>query len=103
MTDTISPQDLRVLLAEGKVTLLDVRRRADKEADPEMIPSATWQNPEKVEEWKKTIPAGAKVVIYCARGGSVSKAVLATLREAKHEATFIEGGIEAWKKMEQIK
>ena len=47
MPETISPQEANVLLAEGTITLLDVRRKADKEADPEMIPGAVWQDPEK--------------------------------------------------------
>ena len=101
MPDTISAQEASVLLAQGTTTLLDVRRKADKEADPEMIPGAVWYDPEKVGEWEQTIPSGTKVVIYCARGGSVSKSTLATLRESNHDAVFIEGGIEAWKKTRQ--
>ena len=46
MPDTISPQEASALLAEGKATFLDVRRKADKEADPEMIPGAVWHDPE---------------------------------------------------------
>ena len=101
MPETISPQEANVLLAEGTITLLDVRRKADKEADPEMIPGAVWQDPEKVGEWEQALPPGMKVVIYCARGGSVSKSTLASLRESNHDAVFIEGGIEAWKKIQE--
>lgn len=101
MTDTISPQEANALLAKGKVTLLDVRRKADKEAAPEMIPGAVWHDPEKVDEWKRTIPPEAQVVIYCMRGGSVSKGTLAALHDAGLKASFIEGGIEAWKKEQQ--
>ena len=101
MPETISPQEANALLAEGTITLLDVRRKADKEADPEMIPAAVWQDPEKVGEWEQALPPGMKVVIYCARGGSVSKSTLASLRESNHDAVFIEGGIEAWKKIQE--
>ncbi len=101
MPDTISPQEANALLAKGKVTLLDVRRKADKEADPEIIPGAVWHDPEKVDEWKRTIPTEAHVVIYCMRGGSVSKSTLASLRDAGLDASFIEGGIEAWRKERQ--
>ena len=99
MPDAISPQEASVLLTEDTITLLDVRRKADKEADPEMIPGAIWYDPEKVDEWEQTIPSGTKVVIYCARGGSVSRSTLAALRESNHDAVFIEGGFEAWKEM----
>lgn len=98
MPDTISPQEAKALLAEGKAIFLDVRRKADKEADPEMLPGAVWHDPEKVDEWKRTLPLEAQVVIYCMRGGSVSKNTLAALRNAGLRASFIEGGIEAWKK-----
>lgn len=101
MPDTISPQEANALLAEGKTLFLDVRRKADKEADPEMIPGAVWHDPEKVNEWKRTIPPEAQVVIYCMRGGSVSRGTLAALRDAGVDASFIEGGIEAWKKERQ--
>ena len=101
MPDTISPQEASALLAEGKATFLDVRRKADKAADPEMIPGAVWHDPEKVDEWKRTIPSEAQVVIYCMRGGSVSKGTLAALHDAGLNASFIEGGIEAWRKTRQ--
>lgn len=42
------------------------------------------------------------VVIYCARGGSVSNSVLDELLNKGIRARFIEGGIEAFKKELQI-
>src|SRR5574340_171003 len=70
MTRTITPQELKEMLES--VTVLDVRRKADHDADPGMIPRAAWRDPEKVDEWSNGIPAGKEVVIYCVRGGSVS-------------------------------
>ena len=98
MPDSISPEEAGTLLTEGKAVFLDVRRRADKEANPEMLSGAEWRDPEKVDAWKKEIPAHARVVLYCVRGGSVSRSVQAALCESGVNAVFIEGGLEAWKK-----
>lgn len=103
MSDTISVQELKLLAPDGNLLLLDVRRKADKDAMPEMIPNAIWKDPELVQEWAKdldsSVGADAELIIYCARGGSVSKATLSVLREHKKKVRFIEGGIEAWQKV----
>jgi rhodanese-related sulfurtransferase len=49
MNPTISPDELKKLLDSKSVTLVDVRRKADYEADPHLIPGAAWRNPEQVE------------------------------------------------------
>lgn len=43
------------------------------------------------------MPKDQEVVIYCARGGSVSNKVLDKLLDNDVQARYIEGGIEAWK------
>jgi rhodanese-related sulfurtransferase len=96
MNRTISVQELKTLLETGKdVTLLDVRRKADYDA--KTIPNAAWRDPENTDAWSGDLPQDGEVVIYCARGGSVSNAVLDRLLEKKIRARFIEGGIAAWK------
>jgi len=79
-----------------EVVLLDVRRRED--FDGHVIPNAEWHDPERVDEWAGGLPQDKDVVLYCARGGSVSNKVLDSLLEKKIRARYIEGGIEAWKK-----
>jgi rhodanese-related sulfurtransferase len=98
MPRTITTRDLKALLETGKdVTLLDVRRKADYDADKEAVAGALWRDPEQVEEWSKDLPKDKDVVIYCARGGSVSNKVLDALLDKKLQARYIEGGIAAWK------
>jgi rhodanese-related sulfurtransferase len=98
MERTIKPEDLKKQIAAHKdVTLLDVRRKIDYDADKETIPGAVWRDPEKVDEWSKKLPHDKDVVIYCARGGSVSNKVLDELLDRKIKASYIEGGIAAWK------
>jgi rhodanese-related sulfurtransferase len=98
MPRTVTTRDLKTLLETRKdVTLLDVRRKADFDADKEAVAGALWRDPEKVEEWSRDLPKDKEVVIYCARGGSVSNKVLDALLDKKLQARYIEGGIAAWK------
>jgi rhodanese-related sulfurtransferase len=95
MERTIKPDTLKNELA-GKL-ILDVRRVADREAAPEHLPGAQWQNPEQLAEWADNLPKGQDIVLYCARGGSVSNSVVDALQAKGLKACFIEGGIEGWK------
>lgn len=95
MDRTIKPDTLKNELA-GKL-ILDVRRVADREAVPEQLPGAQWKNPEQLAEWVDNLPKDQNIVLYCARGGSVSNSVLDALQAKGLKARFIEGGIEGWK------
>ncbi len=87
---------LKKMLASGTVTLLDVRRPADREAAPGMIPGAVWHDPATLTAWSASLPAKAQTVIYCARGGSVSQSVSQQLRRQGLEVAFLHGGLQAW-------
>jgi rhodanese-related sulfurtransferase len=76
--------------------LIDVRRKADRDASSEQLPGATWHDPEQLAEWAAGLPRD-KPVLYCVRGGSVSNSVVDALRAQGLNARFIEGGIEGWK------
>ena len=97
MSRTITPNDLKPLVSNNTVTVLDVRRQDDFQSDTVTVPGAQWKNPELMAEWSKDLPKDREVVIYCARGGSVSNSVLDHLLGQGHRARYIEGGIEAWK------
>jgi rhodanese-related sulfurtransferase len=97
MTRTIIPNDLKPLVENESVTVLDVRRQNDFDADQVKVPGAQWKNPDGMAEWSKSLPKDKEVVIYCVRGGSVSNSVLDHLLGQGLKARFIEGGIEAWK------
>ena len=102
MTRTITATELKQKLGTGeKLALVDVRRKADLDADPQKIPGAQWQDPERMQEWSKQLPRDREVVIYCARGGSVSNSVLDHLQQNKINARFVEGGIAAWKELDK--
>jgi rhodanese-related sulfurtransferase len=97
MSRTVSPSDLKALLAHQHVMLIDVRRKNDYDADNRKVRGAVWRNPEEIAQWGETLPKDKEVIVYCVRGGSVSNAVLDHLRGKQIHARFIEGGIEAWK------
>ena len=80
-----------------KLTLLDVRRKSDLEADTTAIPGAEWRDPEKVDEWSGSLPKNKEIVLYCVRGGSVSNSVLDKLIAKGIQAKYLEGGLAAWK------
>ncbi len=95
MERTIQPDTLKSELADKLI--LDVRRIADRDAAPGHLPGAQWKNPEQLAEWADSLPKDREIVIYCARGGSVSNSVVDALQTKGLNARFIEGGIEGWK------
>jgi rhodanese-related sulfurtransferase len=97
MKPTLSPSELKKLLDRNSVTLLDVRRKADYEAEPDLIPGAAWRDPEQVESWSRELPKDRPVVVYCVKGGAVSQSITATLTGKQVDARFVEGGLKAWK------
>ena len=97
MSRTITPNDLKPLVEKEAVTVLDVRRSNDYDADKVKLPGAEWKNPEQLPEWSAKLSKEKEIVIYCARGGSVSNSVLDGLLGKGFKARFIEGGIEGWK------
>lgn len=100
MSGTITPNELSRRLEEKKdVAIIDVRRKPDYEAEKITIPGAVWRDPEQVDQWSQDLPKDKEVIIYCVRGGSVSKSVWARLSDHKLDVKYIEGGLSAWKEM----
>jgi len=97
MNPTLSPDELKKLLDSKSVTLVDVRRKADYDADPHLIPGATWCNPEEVETWSRGLSKDRPVVVYCVKGGSVSRSITEKLTRTQLNVRYIEGGLKAWK------
>jgi len=97
----IDAPKLAVMLAQGSITLLDVRRKSDYEADPGMIPGAIWRDPELVDLWAPELAKAPRTVIYCVRGGTVSRSVSSKLRQKGVDAAYLDGGIKAWTEQEQ--
>lgn len=98
MENTVKPEELKYLIDnDDDVLILDVRRRQDYEDDPDMISGAKWYDYEELEQWGAEIPADRRVVVYCLKGGALSKMVVEFLQKRKVDTCYLEGGITAWK------
>jgi rhodanese-related sulfurtransferase len=84
--NTISPNEL----------VLDVRRAAAFRESGEMIAGALRRDPEGVDEWARSLPRAASVVVYCVHGHEVSQGVAQALAARGVHARYLVGGIEAW-------
>ncbi len=97
MAHSITPRELRALTErDQEMIILDVRRKADYEAMPKKITGALWRDPEKADEWIDEIPQEQPVVLYCAKGGSVSQSIAERLQQSHPCVKFLQGGIKAW-------
>jgi rhodanese-related sulfurtransferase len=80
------------LRADRPPLVIDVRRNERFRESPYTIQGALHRDPATVEQWKRTLPAAASVVVYCVHGQEVSQNVAKALG-----ARYLEGGIEHWK------
>ena len=93
MDASISTADLRNSLRSATPPLvIDVRRNERFKDSPYLVKGALRRDPERVQEWKKTLPRAASVVVYCVHGHEVSQNVAKALG-----ARYLEGGIEHWR------
>ena len=89
----ISVSKLRQSLASGEPPLvIDVRKNERFRDTPYLIRGALRRDPARVAEWNKTLPQDAAVVVYCVHGHEVSQQAARALG-----ASYLEGGIEAWR------
>jgi rhodanese-related sulfurtransferase len=72
--------------------VIDVRRTERFRESTYLLKGALRRDPEKVLEWKKSLPRSASVVVYCVHGHEVSQGVAKAL-----QAKYLEGGLEHWK------
>jgi rhodanese-related sulfurtransferase len=94
MDASISAATLRQSLRGSEPPLvIDVRRNARFQEAGDLIRGALRRDPERVAEWKQALPRAAQVVVYCVHGHEVSQNVARALG-----ASYLEGGIEQWRK-----
>ena len=92
MDASLAPAALQQALRSGQPPLvIDVRKTPAFRAAPDMIRGALRRDPAAVELWKRALPRGADVVVYCVHGHEVSQGVAQALG-----ARYLEGGIEHW-------
>lgn len=97
MSDAIDPAELQQLLEQGAdITILDVRRREDREDVEHPIPGAEWKDPEKIDEWCGELVECRQVIVYCVKGQHVGNNARDYLRSRGIPSRSVEGGIRAW-------
>ena len=95
---SISAAELSDLLDRGQVSFYDVRRRTRFEESGETIPGVPWRDPEQVEVWARHLAPGRAVVVACVHGHEVSQGAAAALGRLGLAASYLEGGLEGWRK-----
>jgi len=94
---SISPQALYARLGtESAPIVVDVRRSPAFDADDKIIVGAVRRLPEAVDHWRRELPEGRSVVVYCVHGQEVSQNTVAALRAAGSDACYLEHGFTGW-------
>jgi rhodanese-related sulfurtransferase len=78
--------------------IVDVRRSPAFRDAGDTIAGALRRDPAAVGDWAKTLPRASSVVVYCVHGHEVSQGVARALADSGIRASYLEGGIEAWRK-----
>jgi rhodanese-related sulfurtransferase len=86
----------RILSNEAPL-VIDVRKNVPYLASYYTLPGAMRRDPLQVGVWAGTLPAVASVVVYCVYGHEVSMNTMWALRARGINASFMEGGVEAWR------
>ncbi|MDP2369534.1 chromate resistance protein ChrB domain-containing protein [Rhodoferax sp.] len=95
---SVSPSVLsRALEGPWPPLLIDVRKSHAFAESAWTLPGALRRYPLEVAQWARTLPHGPAVVVYCIHGHEVSVNTMQALRDQGIAATFLEGGIEAWR------
>jgi rhodanese-related sulfurtransferase len=95
---SVSAASLRSSLASARPPLvIDVRKGPTFSGAPDLIRGALRRDPLRVADWGKTLPGEADVVVYCVHGHEVSQGAAKALTERGYSASYLEGGIEAWR------
>lgn len=95
---SVSPGELASQLRAADAPLIiDVRKQEAFAASGDALPGALRRDPLQVAQWVATLPAAASVLVYCIHGHEVSQGAMAAMRQLGINASFLQGGIEAWR------
>ena len=97
MDTAITPRKLHSLIGSAEAPLvLDVRRDKAFDADDAIVASAV-RPPGDLVRFAAEHARGAPIVAYCVHGHEVSQDAARVLSQAGHVASYLDGGIEAWR------
>ena len=93
----VGVEEVRALLAEGKVQLVDARPKHSVSRDKDIAEGVEWRDPERVQEWMGELSKEKPVVVYCAYGFHVGCRTAIVLREAGFDAKYMNVGHSGWR------
>ena len=76
--------------------IVDVRKTPARARSGLTMPGSVWRAPFSADYWWQEF-AGQKIVVFCAHGHEVSKAVAGFLNDHGINARYLEGGFEAYR------
>ena len=93
----VGVEEVRALLAEDKVQLVDTRPKHFVSRDKDIAEGVEWRDPERVQEWMGELSKEKPVVVYCAYGFHVGCKTAIVLREAGFDAKYMNVGHSGWR------
>jgi rhodanese-related sulfurtransferase len=94
---SISPPSLhRSIGTAAAPVVIDVRRAPAYDSGDQLIVGAVRRPPDDLDRWRRDLPAGRTIVLYCVHGGTVSEEAAGALRTAGIDARHLEGGVTRW-------
>ena len=93
----VGVEEVRALLAEGGVQLVDTRPKHFVSRQQDIAEGVTWRDPERVGEWMGELSKEKPVVVYCAYGFHVGCRTAIALRDAGFDARYMTVGHSGWK------
>lgn len=93
---SLNVPEVSELIKAGAISLIDVRKEAARSESGFAIPNSSRELPFDAENWWRAY-TGRRVVVYCVHGHEVSQGVCAVLKSKGIDATWLEGGFEAWR------
>lgn len=95
---SVSPTELATQLRGATAPLIvDVRKTEAFAASTYLLSGALRRDPLQVAQWATTLPVAASVLVYCIHGHEVGHDTMTALRQRGINASFLQGGIEAWR------
>jgi rhodanese-related sulfurtransferase len=77
--------------------IVDVRKHQAFTDSEYMLAGALRRDPMQLTQWAPDLPAAQSVVVYCVHGHEVSQDTASALSHLGVNASYLEGGIEAWR------
>jgi Fe-Mn family superoxide dismutase len=93
----VGVEEVRAMLAEGGVQLVDTRPKHFVSRQQEIADGVVWRDPERVTEWMGELSKEKPVVVYCAYGFHVGCRTAIALRDAGFDARYMTVGHSGWK------